>query len=105
MRNISTVLAAVGAVGCWYFVAAYWVTTRGDWWLTPAGRHVMQFTANLGLLLTLSVAARIWPGYPGREVVVMVAFAALVVQIWHRVVLMHRAQHTRVPGRPRSARR
>lgn len=95
MRNIGTILAALGAVGCWYFVAAYWATTGGDWHRTPAGRHIMQFTANLGVLFTLIVAARIWPEYPGRDVVTLVSFAALVAQIWWRIVLMHRAQHTR----------
>ena len=102
MRDLTTGVAALGAAGCWYFVAAYWVTTRGDWHRTAMGRHVMQFTANLGLLMTLIVAARIWPTYPGRQAVTLAAFAVLVVQIWHRVVLMHRAQHadrTRVPDR------
>ncbi|MEV6798552.1 hypothetical protein AB0M91_09410 [Micromonospora rifamycinica] len=92
MRNATTALAAVGAVGCWYFVVAFWWTTRGDWRHNPGGRHVMQFTANLGLLMALIVAARIWPGYPGRDVVVLVAFALLVVQIVWRCVLLHRAQ-------------
>lgn len=94
MRDLTTATAVLGAVGCWYFVLAYWVTTRGDWARSPAGRHVMQFTANLGLLMSLIVVARIWPDYPGRMVVTLVAFGALVVQIWWRVVLLHRAQHT-----------
>jgi hypothetical protein len=93
MRDITNAIAALGAAGCWYFVAAYWVTTRGDWRRTPGGRHVMQFTANLGVLFTLIVSARFWPDYPGRSVVTLVAFAALVVQIGWRCVLLHRAQH------------
>lgn len=93
MKDFTTVVAGLGAVGCWYFVAVYWWTTRGDWLRTPAGRHIMQFTANLGVLMTLIVVARIWPLYPGRLVVTPVAFGALVVQIWWRIVLMHRAQH------------
>lgn len=93
MREFTTVVAALGTVGCWYFVGAYWVTTRGDWHRTPAGRHVMQFTANLGFLLTLIVVARVWPDYPGRAGITMVSFSALVVQVWWRCVLLHRAQH------------
>lgn len=95
MRELTNLIAALGAIGCWYFVAAYWVTTRGDWMRSPAGRHIMQFTANLGLLMSLIAIARFWPDYPGREVIVLVAFAALVLQVWWRIVLMHRAQHRR----------
>ncbi len=94
MRNAATVLATLGALACWYFVVVFWVTTAGDWRHNPGGRHVMQFTANLGLLLSLIATARLWPDYPGREVVVLVAFALLVVQIVWRCVLLHRAQHT-----------
>jgi hypothetical protein len=102
MRHIGTVLAAIGGVGCWYFVVSYWALTRGDFRLTPEGRHIMQFTANLGVLFSLIVAARIWPDYPGRDAVTLVAFALLVGQIWWRIVLMHRAQHDRSDGRSRS---
>ncbi|MCX5066890.1 hypothetical protein OOJ91_13645 [Micromonospora lupini] len=93
MRDLTTVLAAVGAGACWYFVVVFWWTTGGDWRHNAGGRHVMLFTADLGLLMTLIVVARIWPGYPGRDVVVLVAFALLVVQIVWRCVLLHRAQH------------
>lgn len=93
MRTVTTALSVLGASGCWYFVVAYWWTTRGDWAHNPAGRHVMQFTANLGLLLSLAVAARIWPDYPGRQTITLIVFAALVAQIYWRIVLLHRAQH------------
>lgn len=93
MRDLTTAIALLGAAGCWYFVLAYWITTRGDWSRTSGGRHVMQFTANLGVLMTLIVAARIWPDYPGRMVITLVAFTGLVVQIFWRCVLLHKAQH------------
>ena len=93
MRDVTTVLAAVGAIGCWYFVVAFWWTTRGDWRHNAGGRHVMLFTADLGLLMTLIVMARIWPHYPGRAEVTLVAFALLVAQILYRCVLLHRTQH------------
>lgn len=92
MKELTTALAAVGAAGCWYFVFAYWLTTAGDWRHNPGGRHVMLFTADLGLLLTVIVAARIWPNYPGRSTVTLVLFGLLVVQIVWRCVLLHRAQ-------------
>lgn len=53
----------------------------------------MLFTADLGLLLTLIVAARIWPNYPGRATFTLLLFAGLVVQVVWRCVLLHRAQH------------
>lgn len=94
MRTIGTVLALLGGVASWYFVAAYWWSTRGDWRRTAAGRHIMLITANLGLLMSLIVAARVWPDYPGRQAITAAAFAALVAQIGWRIVLMHRAQRT-----------
>jgi len=93
VRDLTTALAALGAAGCWYFVFVYWATTAGDWRRNPGGRHVMLFTGDLGVLLSLIVAARIWPEYPGRSVVTLVAFALLVAQILWRCVLLHRAQH------------
>lgn len=99
MRDAGTVLAAVGAAACAYFVLVYQVTTGGDWRHTAAGRHLMQFTACLGLLMVLVVAARLWPTYPGRDVVTLAAFAWLVGQVIWRSVLLHRAQHDdRVPA-------
>ncbi|QLQ38004.1 putative phage holin [Micromonospora robiginosa] len=95
MKDLNTVLAVIGAVACWYFVVAFWVTTRGDWRHNPGGRHLMQFTANLGVLMSLIVAARIWPDYPGRTTATFVTFAALVGQVVWRCVLLHRAQHDR----------
>lgn len=92
MRHMGTVLAALGAAGCWFFCAAYWWKTRGDWTRTPVGWHLMLFTADLGLLLSLAVVGRVWPDYPGRTAVTNVFFAFLVVQIYWRIVLLYRAQ-------------
>ncbi|MFG1776602.1 hypothetical protein ACGFIG_09255 [Micromonospora sp. NPDC049048] len=93
MRMAGTVLAGVGALACLYFVVAYQVTTAGDWWRSPAGRHLMQFTATLGLLFALILTARLWPDYPGRDEITLLAFAWLVGQVVWRSVLLHRAQH------------
>lgn len=98
MREAGTALAAVGALASLYFVIAYQVTTGGDWRRSPAGRHLMAFTGNLGALLLLIVAARIWPDYPGRQVITLVMFASLVCQVVWRIVLLHRAQHVREPA-------
>lgn len=89
---IATLLACAGAAGGWYFVAAYWWLTRGSWRRLPGGRHVMGFTASLALLLTLVVINRFGGDYPGRVCLTIVVFAALVVQVFWRCVLLHRAQ-------------
>lgn len=93
MRDASTVLAGLGAAACLYFVVAYQVITAGDWRHSSAGRHLMQFTATLGLLFALIVSARLWPDYPGRDEVTLLAFAWLVGQAVWRSVLLHRVQH------------
>lgn len=95
MRIASTVLAVAGFAASLYFVIAYHWSTRGDWWRNPGGRHVMEFTVNLGLLFGLIVAARLWGDYPGRDEVTLVLFAWLVGQVVWRSVLMHRMQRDR----------
>lgn len=99
MRIATTALAAVGFAGCMYFVAAYWAMTRGAWRQSPVGRHLMAFTFNLGVLLGLVVAARVWGDYPMRVYLSALFFGAFVIQIVYRCVLLHRAQHrTDPPG-------
>jgi hypothetical protein len=92
MTNVATGLTVVGALACWYFVAAYHLTTGGDWRRNPLGRHLMAYTANMGALFLLIVAARLWPTYPGRTEVTVVFYTLLVAQIIWRCVLLHRAQ-------------
>lgn len=92
MTAIGTILAGVGALGCLWFVLRYHLLTGGDWRHNPAGRHLMAFTANLGVLLGLIVVNRLSGDYPGRVIVTMVLFAALVGQIVWRLVLLERAQ-------------
>ncbi|MFI1197682.1 hypothetical protein ACH4T9_31100 [Micromonospora sp. NPDC020750] len=99
MREAGTVLAAVGCLACLYFVAAYQRFTAGDWRRNAGGRHLMEFTGTLGVLLGLIVLARFWPDYPGRDLLTLVVFAALVGQVVWRIVLLHRAQdHDREPA-------
>lgn len=98
MMTAGTVLAAVGAVGCWYFVVAYWWSTRGDWHRSAAGRHLMWFTANLGVLFALVVLARLLGDYPGRQTITTTAFALLVAQVYWRIVLLRRAQRREPAG-------
>lgn len=99
LRAAGTVLATVGFLACLYFVAAYQWFTQGDWRRNAGGRHLMEFTANLGLLFGLIVLARFWPGYPGRDLLTLAVFATLVGQVVWRIVLLHRAQHADRTGR------
>lgn len=92
MRDISTALTLVGAIAAWYFVIAYWAFTRGDWRRTPSGWHIMLLTTDVAALLTLILAARLWPTYPGRPVITLVFYAALVGQLIYQCVLLHRVQ-------------
>lgn len=92
MRYAGTVLAALGFLACLYFVVAYQWLTGGDWWHSPAGRHLMEFTATLGAVFALIAAARFWPTYPGRDLLATLVFGALVGQVVWRIVLLHRAQ-------------
>ncbi|MCT2279314.1 putative phage holin [Micromonospora chalcea] len=92
MRDAGTVLAAIGFLLCGYFVVTYHWLTGGDWRRNPGGRHLMEFTANLGLLLGLIVLARFWPDYPGRDALTLLVFGGLVAQVLWRIVLLHRVQ-------------
>jgi len=93
LKNAGTVLTAVGALACFYFVAAYQWETRGSWRKTAGGKHVMGFTAVLGAFFGLVFAARVWPSYPGRDWISLVVFAAAVWQVLWRNVLLYVAQH------------
>lgn len=50
--HLGTVAAGVGAAAAWHFVVVY---STHPWRLWAEGRHLMQFTAGLGLVLTLVV--------------------------------------------------
>ena len=93
LADLNTALAVVGAAACWWFVVAYHVRSGGDWAHNRGGRHVMWVTANLGLLMALIVLARVWPDYPGRQVVTFLAFAWLVLQLVRRLMLLYTEQH------------
>lgn len=97
MRDFGTALTVTGAAACWYFVIGYHLLSGGGWRRSAAGRHLMQLSGGLGVLMTLIVAARVWPGYPGRPWVTLGVFAYVVVQMIWRCVLLHRAQRSDAP--------
>jgi hypothetical protein len=85
----SGVVAAAAAV----FVGTYWVRAR--WWETATGRHVMTFSAAVGLLGLYTVAVTLWPSATTTtilrvvRVVLLLGLAGLLIQ---RTVMVVRAQ-------------
>ncbi|MEU0656133.1 putative phage holin [Streptomyces albogriseolus] len=88
----SGLVAAASAV----FVVVYHL--RAPWRSTPVGRHLMGFTAAIGLLGAYTIAITIWPdGLPATllraaRTGLLLVIAALVVQRIHMVItVQHRS--------------
>lgn len=86
-------VVALAAAG---FVVTYWLRAR--WWESSAGRHVMTFSAAVGLLGLYTVAVTVWPDGPVAtvlrvvRVVLLLGLAGLLVQ---RTWMVIKAQRTR----------
>jgi len=72
------ILLWIGAVAQTAFVAL-WATM--PWFRTPVTRALMIKSAALAAMFDLMVLGRFWPNYPGRPVVVTVAFTLVVVGV------------------------
>lgn len=103
----SGLVAAASAV----FVVVYHL--RAPWRSTPVGRHLMGFTAAIGLLGAYTIAITIWPeGTPATvlraaRTGLLLVIAGLVIQRIHMVIsVQHRnalvAPHDQ-PGPPPTA--
>ncbi|MCX4571536.1 hypothetical protein OOK48_35030 [Streptomyces viridodiastaticus] len=103
----SGLVAAASAV----FVVVYHL--RAPWRSTPVGRHLMVFTAAIGLLGAYTIAITIWPdGTPATllrasRTGLLLVIAGLVIQRIHMVItVQHRnpliAPHDQ-PGPPPTA--
>lgn len=90
MTLASTILVAAALAGDLLFVAAYVITA--PWWRSEWGRHMTAFGVSLGAILALSLAYRLFGDYPGRQVLLLVAFGALTLLLWQRAVIVIRAQ-------------
>lgn len=84
------VMLGVGIVGCWAFVYRYVRTYR--WWRNEFGRHLVAFSASLGLLLTYVGVLWVYPDLPGRNVIRLVLFSSLIAVIVWRLVLFERVK-------------
>lgn len=88
-HHLGTVAVAVGAGAAWLFVALY---STHPWRTWAEGRHLMQFTGGLGLILTLSTAfAFVRPvgvTHPGLELLRLGVMAWLALMLVWRVRLL-----------------
>jgi hypothetical protein len=83
-------LLVAEAAGTAVFTWLYW---RGSEWRTSTiGRHLLAYSAALSALYVATFLAMTWPRWPSIAAL-LAAHAAFNVAVWHRVVLVVRAQH------------
>lgn len=91
MRDVATVLVALGAVPAWLFVIGYSIRTHGGWRDSAEGRHLMSFTLVVALFLSLALTARVL-GHPvWLTFVAVVLYGCVAYLLWRRFYLMMRA--------------
>lgn len=92
-QAVNAAASGVVALASAVFVVTYWVKAR--WWESSTGRHVMTFSAAVGLLGLYTVAVTLWPtggvatALRVVRVVLLLGLAGLLVQ---RTVMVIRAQ-------------
>jgi hypothetical protein len=62
LRIYTLALLVISWAGCWAFVVLY--TRAYKWWNNEFGRHLVAFSACLGLFLTYFGVLAFWPGMP-----------------------------------------
>ena len=87
-RVIVIIELFVALIGCWWFVVLYTVTW--PWWKNDVGRHLVAFSASLGLVLTYYALRIFWPRLPGVGITTVVLFGTLTGVIVWRLVLFLR---------------
>lgn len=89
--NAAVVASALGAL---VFVASYAWRTHGAWRATAVGRNVMALMAVILIVSALAVAGIVWGrDWPHRDLIRFVAWSAVAVCVWWRVVILYRVQH------------
>ena len=88
LQVYTLVLLGVSTLGCWAFVALYHRAYR--WWGNEFGRHLVAFSACLGLFLTYYCVLAVWPGMPWRVGIRTALFTLLAAVIVWRLVLFGR---------------
>jgi hypothetical protein len=88
---IGTALVVASALLAWAFCVGYHLSAR--WWESEAGRHLMSFTASLGVVLSLWAVGAMTPTKGlWWEVLRLVAFTGVPVSLAWRVSLLWRRQ-------------
>lgn len=62
LKLYTLALLVISCAGCWLFVVLYHRAYK--WWTNEFGRHLVAFSASLGLFLTYYVVLAMWPGMP-----------------------------------------
>jgi tetrahydromethanopterin S-methyltransferase subunit E len=86
-------LLGEGIAACWAFVILY--SIKHAWWHNDFGRHLVALSSCLGLFLTYYGMLVFWPELPGKNVIRMVLFVALIVVINQRLWVFGRYEQAR----------
>lgn len=78
--NISLWLASIPAV---LFVAFF---ARSRWETNQVGRSTMALSACMALILLVNSLAVLWPHYPGRIYIRLIAFVLIIPVLWWRFI-------------------
>jgi len=89
----------LGVLGSVSFPVLYHVGSRGAWRLTEMGRHLMAYSAAVGVALGAYISRVALGDYPGRTAVMFGALVFLVFVVCWRPVIYLRVRK----GKPREA--
>ena len=104
LKLYTLALLVISCAGCWLFVVLYHRAYK--WWNNEFGRHLVTFSASLGLFLTYYLVLAFWPTMPdGLRLWLRTSlFTLLTAVIVWRLVLFGRvnlAQRREDSGRRR----
>ena len=88
LKYYTLALLVIACAGCWLFVVLYHRAYK--WWNNEFGRHLVSFSACLGLFLTYYLVLAFWPGMPWRTGIRTGLFTLLTAAVVWRLVLFGR---------------
>jgi hypothetical protein len=62
--------------------------SRSHWERNDVGRSTMLLSFSMALILSVTTLATIWPHYPGRIYIRLIAFALIVPALWWRLITL-----------------
>jgi multisubunit Na+/H+ antiporter MnhG subunit len=97
--NVALCLATIPAI---LFVVFY---SRSRWETTHVGRSTMLLSFAMALILVVTSAGVVWPHYPGRVIIRLVAFILIIPALWWRLIslVMTQREVLRYNRLPRSS--